>query len=126
MNLNFYRAVQRFRDTGGRTPCEEGDGAAWLSDERAVRVRAATACRDCTFRVACHTEAEEAHVDFGVWGGADFTPRRSFTDHEAVHRLHRDGVDRNDIATQLDITRNQVDWSLSPTRARRLRKEHAA
>lgn len=97
-----------------RPPCGEGDWPAWTSEEADDRAVAARCCAGCPLTRVCLSEAVDAKVNAGVWGGVDFTTKgakrraeRRLAELDEIRPDRPDPVDPPDLYAQRDRTAAQ-------------------
>lgn len=118
----YTRLMATVRAAGGLVPCV--GRREWSSSRPAERAAAAARCTGCPALAACLEYATVAGVNFGVWAGADRTPRptgrppgranasagatQQAERIEATRRLTTEGVAAWKIAELLGVTESSV------------------
>lgn len=74
--VHAYRALLT-ATRGIVTPCDDGQGVEWFSDEQQQQQRAAQLCQACPALQACTAYAIAANETAGVWGGTTPNQRRA-------------------------------------------------
>jgi len=74
--IHAYRALLT-ATRGIVTPCDDGQGTEWFSDDEQQQQRAAQLCQTCPAIQACAAYAITAGETTGVWGGTTPDQRRA-------------------------------------------------
>lgn len=83
--IDLVDAIQDHRGV----PCT--GNPAWISDDRAERIKAADACLDCPLMLKCLAIAEREQPTAGVWGGKDYH-RARWTANAPISNADREAI----------------------------------